>query len=138
MMEVARIKQELKQFQEAVMTLRDLDAKIPAGDEQKLEIVYMIADCYNASGDSEEAIKTLQSMLPMSPQNSAWKLESIRKMGEIYEKQEKWKEAAEVYESAGKIGDPQIAASFKERARYLRQTFLGEVIESAPPAKKKK
>jgi hypothetical protein len=56
----------------------------------------------------------------------------LRKTGEIYEKQEKWSDAAQVYERAGKLGgDPKISASFRDRARYLRATYLGEPSQPA-------
>lgn len=138
MMEVAKIKKDLNQHGEAILILKDLDAKLPSGDEQKLEIAFLIAESYFANNDPDEAIRSLKSIAALPPQNSAWKLESLRKLGEVYEKQERWAEAAQSYEDGARIsGNAQVSASFRERAKYLRETYLGAKPGGSQPSKAK-
>ncbi len=125
LLENAKIKQELKQHGEAILTLRDLDAKIKSGDELKQEINFLIADSYFQNNDPDEAKKALSTVLSLEPRNSAWKLEAYRKLGEIHEKQENWSGAVQAYEDAARgSGNAQIAASFRERARYISESYL--------------
>lgn len=137
MLEVAHIKKDLNQPGEAILVLKDLEPKIPQGDEMRQELTYLTAECYLANNDPDEAVKSLKSIAPMQPANSAWKLEALRKLGEIYEKQGKWAEAAQAYEDGGRLGgDPKVSASFRERAKYIRETQLGgKPAQRSKPAK---
>lgn len=140
MLEVAKIKQELKQHGEAVLTLKDLDAKIPAGSEMKPEVAFLIGDNYAANGDFNEAVSALNSVLSLQSSHAGpWKLEALRKLGEVYEKQEKWDGAAQAYEQGARLsGDAQISASFRERAKYLRENYLGSKASPSQTAPKSK
>ncbi len=140
LLENAKIKQELKQHGEAILTLKDLDAKVKNGDELKQEINFLIADNYFANNDPEEAKKSLNTVLSLEPRGSAWKLEAYRKLGEIHEKQEDWSGAVRAYEDAARMsGNAQIAASFRERARYISSSYLkGSAPAQPAPAQKAK
>lgn len=123
-LEVAKIRQELKQHSEAIMVLRDLDAKIPSGEEKKLEIASLLAENYIAIPDPEEAIEILRKARTWPPANSPWKLEILRILGSVYESQGAIEKAIEVYSDPAARANP----SFKKRAESLRQ----QLRESAP------
>ncbi|OGR88812.1 MAG: hypothetical protein A3A86_07575 [Elusimicrobia bacterium RIFCSPLOWO2_01_FULL_60_11] len=125
--EVGKIKRDLKAYGESILVLKDLEPKLPPGDERRLEALAVIAECYNASSDPDEALKTLKQLSAAAPSGSPWKLEALRQMGDIYEKKEAWAEAAVVYEEGGRFSsNPQVAASFRQRAKYLRENYLGK------------
>lgn len=132
LLEVGKIKKDLKQYGEAILVLKDLDTKIPVGDEQKLEIACLIGESYVANNDLEEAARTLKSVNQMPPHNSSWHLEALRLLGEVYEKQEKWSDAVAIYDEGGRLN-----ASFKERAKYIRQNYLGNNSNGSSEPKKK-
>ena len=124
MFEAAKIKKELKQFSESLLVLRDVEAKFAADDERKLETLTLIGECYISLNDSEEAVKSFKALYAGSPQGSNWKLEALRQLGALYEKQEKWGEAVSAYEEGGRTSkNSQVAASFRERAKYLKEAF---------------
>ncbi len=123
--EVGKIKRDLKLYGEAILVLKDLEPKLPAGDDRKYESLAIIAECYQGNGDLDEAVKTLKQLSAAVAGNSPWKLEAFRQMGEIYEKKESWSEAVSVYEEGGRMsGNPQVSGSFRQRAKYLRDTYL--------------
>ncbi|MBI3012862.1 MAG: tetratricopeptide repeat protein [Elusimicrobia bacterium] len=124
LLEVARIKQSLQQHAEAIAILKDLETKLLPADEQKLEVIYLIAESYLGLERTSEAIETLKKLTGSSTRNPLWKLEAFRKLGEIYEKGERWKDAAQTYEEGSRVGgSPQISASFRARAKYLRENY---------------
>lgn len=136
LLEVAKIHQELKQYGEAILVLRDLDAKVAAGDELKQEIAYRIGENYLANNDPEEAIRSFNAVGSLPPKNSDWKLVAIQKLGEIYQSQEKFSEAISVYEEASKIAtDPQAVKGFKQMITYLKQKYPGSSPGTPAPAK---
>jgi hypothetical protein len=51
----------------------------------------------------------------------------------------RWANAVQAYEDGSRLGgDPKVSASFRERARYLRETYLGGAKPApAKPAGKK-
>ena len=110
-----------------ILVLKDLEPKLPAGDDRRLEALAVIAESYNASGDPDEALKTLKQLSAATRAGSAWKLEAFRQMGDIYEKKEAWADAAAAYEEGGRSSsNPQVTASFRQRAKYLRENYLGK------------
>lgn len=136
MLEAARIKKDLNLYGEAILVLKDLDAKIPAGDELKLEIAYLRGECYLGNNDPEEAIRSWKTISALPPQHSSWKLEALRALGELYQKQEKINEAISAYEEGSRTAmDPQVSKSFKEMANYLRQRNGTTNSNSSSPSK---
>jgi len=129
--EAGKIKRDLKQYAQAVLILKDLESKLPPNDERRLESLAIIAESYSAVNDADESLKTLKLLLENTPPQSPWKLEALRQMGEIYEKKESWSEAVSVYQEGGKFtSNPQVAASFRERANFLMKSY------SVKPSKK--
>jgi len=132
--EVGKIKHELKRYGEAILVLKDLIPKLPKGDERIFESLAIIAEGYHSSNDSDEAIKTLRELSGMVNSRSPWKLEAYRQMGDIYEKTESWTKAVSVYEEGARSSsDKKVASSFRERAKYLRSTYLGSNAKSKAP-----
>ncbi|OGR82250.1 MAG: hypothetical protein A2901_09645 [Elusimicrobia bacterium RIFCSPLOWO2_01_FULL_54_10] len=132
--EVGKIKRDLKQYGEAILVLKDLEPKLAAGDERKLESLAIIAECYNANNDADEALKILKQLSAKTSAGSPWKLEALRQMGDIFEKRQSWAEAVAVYEEGGRFSsNPQVAASFRQRAKYLRDNHLGAGSKTKPP-----
>ena len=85
----------------------------------------IIAECYNANNDAEEAVKILKQLSAKAPSGSPWKLEALRQLGDIFEKRESWTEAVSAYEEGGKLSsNPQVSASFRQRAKYIRDNYL--------------
>lgn len=125
LLEAGRIKKELQRYGEAILILSDLEGKFPAGDERSLEILSLIGESYVGSNDLEEGIRSFRALASAASSNPNWKLEALRQLGQIYEQLERWSEAVSVYNEGGKMsGNPQISKSFKERAKYLKETFL--------------
>ncbi|MBI2118757.1 MAG: tetratricopeptide repeat protein [Elusimicrobia bacterium] len=124
LLEAAKLKLELKQYLEAIPILKDLSLKVEPQDEQNLEIIYLLSEAYLGNNESSSAIASLKTMVSFPIKAQGWKLEALRKLGEIYEKQEQWIAAAGAYEEGSKIStDPKVSASFKTRAKYLRETY---------------
>lgn len=124
LLEAAKLKLELKAYLEAIPILKDLSLKLEPQDEQNLEIIYLLSEAYLGNNEISSSIASLKNMVSSPIKAEAWKSEALRKLGEIYEKQEQWMEAAGVYEEGGKISqDPKVSVSFKTRAKYLRETY---------------
>ena len=125
LLESAKLKKELERYGEAILVFRDLENRFPPGDDRKLEVLASIGECYLASNDPEEAVRTFRALADAAGSNVNWKLEAFRQMGEIYEKQAKWSEAVSVYMEGGRTGgNPQVSKSFRDRAQYLKDAYL--------------
>ena len=137
--ELAKIKQELHLFDDSVAILKEVDSKLSPNDEQRPEILYLMATAYLLANQETEGIATLQMIAKIPGQDTAWQLESLRKLGEIYEKKESWAEAVTAYEAAAKLaGNTTVGNSFRDRAKYFKVNYLGAAADPSPKSKKKK
>lgn len=89
---LARLYMDTSAFDKAIPLLAGLVAEDPEVDDA----VSMLADAYERAGKSEEAIKILDQAGQREPKFYA-------SLGELYERQRRWKDAADAYGRAAKL-----------------------------------
>jgi tetratricopeptide (TPR) repeat protein len=89
---LARLHMDASAFDKAIPLLSGLVAEDPEADEA----VSMLADAYERSGKRDEAIKVLDQAGQREPKFYA-------SLGELYERQRRWKDAADAYGKAAKL-----------------------------------
>ena len=122
LLELAAIYRKQENFQDAIKTLNSLLGKVH--DEGKYEIIYNTGDCYLAMQDKEKAKLEYLKLKDSSPKTNTWRLTALIKLGEIYEEEEQWKKAIEVYEDIAKnTTKPEWKKAINQRIRLIKDAL---------------
>lgn len=109
------------------------------GKEDALEALYQMGEMSFESRQADEARDYWERLALQKPLSSAWRLQGLVKLGEIYEGEKNYPEAARIYEDISKnAATPEVAKAAAERARALiRMTYpeKGGEKQAAPAAK---
>jgi TolA-binding protein len=105
-----------------------------AGDkEDGLEAMYYMGEMNYDNQQPDEARDYWERLAQQKPAGSAWRLQGLVKLGEIYEGEKNYQEAAKVYEDiARSSGKPDVARAAAERAKSL--AAMGRQQPAAPEA----
>lgn len=91
------------------------------GREDGLEAMYYMGELNYDNHQPDEARDYWERLAQQKPASSAWRLQGLVKLGEIYEGEKNYQEAARVYEDIAKNSSkPDVARAAAERARSLR------------------
>jgi tetratricopeptide (TPR) repeat protein len=98
------------------------------GREDALEALYQMGEINNENGLPDEAREHWEQLALKKPANSPWRLQGLVKLGEIYEADRNYPEAARIYEDiSNNAASPEVAKAAAERARsLLRMTSQGK------------
>ncbi len=100
-----------------------------AGKEDGLEAMYYMGEMNYDNRQPDEARDYWERLSQKKPAGSAWRLQGLVKLGEIYEAEKNYQEAAKAYEDiARNSGKPEVALAAAERARSL----LNNMGKAAP------
>jgi len=102
------------------------------GKEDALEAQYQMGEINFENSQPDEAREHWEQLALQKPANSPWRLQGLVKLGEIYEADRNYQEAARIYEDIAKnAASPDVARAAAERARALLRT---PSTERAAPA----
>ncbi|MFH1379777.1 MAG: tetratricopeptide repeat protein [bacterium] len=88
--------------------------------ENKLEIMYKLAECYVNTDNTADAKRVFQKILARNPRKSPWRLAGMVKLGEMYEKDKNWAGAIDVYKEIALIsGTNSIGRAAKSKLEIL-------------------
>jgi len=90
------------------------------GREDGLEAMYYMGELNYDNRQPDEARDYWERLAQQKPLGSAWRLQGLVKLGEIYEGEKNYQEAARVYNDiARNSAKPEVAKAAAERARSL-------------------
>ena len=90
------------------------------GKEDALEALYQMGVMSFEGGKADEARDYWERLALQKPLNSAWRLQGLVKLGEIYEGERNYPEAARIYSDIAKnAATPEVAKAAAERASAL-------------------
>jgi len=104
------------------------------GKEDSLEALYQLGEISQENKQADEARDYWERLALLKPLNNAWRLQGLVKLGEIYEGQKNYAEAARVYDDISKnAATPEVAKAAAERAKALiRMTYPEKGASAAP------
>jgi len=106
------------------------------GKEDGMEAMYYMGEINFDNRQPDEARDYWERLGQQKPYGSAWRLQGLVKLGEIYEAEKNYQEAARVYEDiARNSGKPEVAKAAAERAKSLLSMGRSAPAEQAPAAK---
>ncbi|MDI6780730.1 MAG: tetratricopeptide repeat protein [bacterium] len=122
LIELAAIYRKQENFQEAIKTLAELLNKVHG--EAALEIIYNTGDCYLAMQNKEKARLEYLKLKDASPKANSYRLTALTKLGEIYEEEEQWTKAIEVYEDIVKnTTKPEWKKAVSQRIQLIKDAL---------------
>lgn len=134
--ELFAIQKDRKEYHAAMGTLSrimDVSAGNPA---EALEAAYRKGELFSIMGQPDEALRSWEEMVGMSPKANAFRLQALIKLGEEYEKREELAKAVTVYNDlARNASNPQMAQAARERAAGLAKRGAKAAPVPAPPKK---
>lgn len=71
--------------------------------EKRLEVMYKLADCYLNMQKNKQAMNMLNRIFRSGPRASSWRLAGMVKLGELYEKEQNWDKAVNVYKEIAMV-----------------------------------
>ncbi|PIU20055.1 MAG: hypothetical protein COT18_04275, partial [Elusimicrobia bacterium CG08_land_8_20_14_0_20_59_10] len=104
----------------ALAVLTEIYDEAP-GQEDALEALYQLGAVSLENKRAGEARGYWEKLALRKPAGSAWRLQGLVKLGELYEAEKNYREAARVYEDiAANASTPDVAKAAAERAKSLR------------------
>ncbi|MBI4801782.1 MAG: tetratricopeptide repeat protein [Elusimicrobia bacterium] len=101
------------------------------GQEDALEALYQLGAVSLENRQTEEARGYWEKLALQKPAGSAWRLQGLVKLGELYEGEKNYGEAARVYEDiAANASAPDVAKAAAGRAKSLKA-----MVQKEAPAK---
>lgn len=102
------------------------------GKDDGLEAMYYMGELSSDNHQAEEARDYWERLGKQEPLFSAWRLQGLVKLGELYEAEKNYQEAARVYDDIARNSrKPEFAGAAAGRAKALRE--MGRA-SAAPPA----
>lgn len=124
--EIFAIQKDRKDFEGALATLQQISDAAKADSDAPLEAAYRSGEIYSAMNRPDEALNSWEKAKTMKPLGNAFRLQSLIKLGEIYEKSNDIDRAVGVYEDlAAHAAQKDIANSAAQRAMALRRGGKG-------------
>jgi TolA-binding protein len=106
------------------------------GKEDGLEAMYYMGEMNYDNSQPEEARDYWERLSQQKPVASAWRLQGLVKLGEIYEAEKNYQEAARVYEDiARNSGKAEVSRAAAERARSLLGMGKSAQVKETPAAR---
>ncbi|MBI4376098.1 MAG: tetratricopeptide repeat protein [Elusimicrobia bacterium] len=125
--ELLAIYEEHQQHGLAAELLAQELGSLPQGDVRRVELAYRLAENHAAQGDEAKALEWYQQAAGSGSKKDSFRLAALAKLGERYEKAQRWAEAHEAYEDlARNVSDPQWIEAARVRAAAARER-LGQV-----------
>ncbi|MEK7858577.1 MAG: tetratricopeptide repeat protein [Elusimicrobiota bacterium] len=120
--EIFSIQKDRKDFDGALSTLAKIQGKAKADSDTPIEAGYRMGEIYLAMNRPDEAMNTWENLRIMKPLGNPFRLQSLIKLGESYEKASDFERAAAVYDDlARNATQKEIAVSAGQRAAGLRR-----------------
>ncbi|MFA6029167.1 MAG: tetratricopeptide repeat protein [Elusimicrobiota bacterium] len=119
--EVYALQKDRKDYSGAMGTLERIlsNAADPA---TAMQATYGRGEILLLMSQKDEAARTLESLLAMSPKNNGYRLQGLIQLGELYEGQQEYAKAAGVYDDIGRNAPAaQTAQAARARAEGLRK-----------------
>jgi tetratricopeptide (TPR) repeat protein len=99
--------------------------------------MYYMGEMSYDSAQPDEARDYWERLGQQKPAGSPWRLQGLVKLGEIYEAEKNYQEAAKVYEDiARNSGKPEVARAAAERAKALLNMGKAEPAPKNPAGRK--
>jgi TolA-binding protein len=102
----------------AMKTLTEIYGE-SVGKEDALEALYQMGEINFENNLPGEAREHWEELALHKPANSPWRLQGLVKLGEIYEGERNYQEAARIYEDIARNAAPEVSKAAAERARSL-------------------
>ncbi|OGS07994.1 MAG: hypothetical protein A2270_08130 [Elusimicrobia bacterium RIFOXYA12_FULL_51_18] len=103
------------------------------GKEDALEALYQMGEISFENNQLDDARDYWERLALQKPSNSPWRLQGLVKLGEIYEGERNYPEAARTYEDISKnAATPEVAKAAAERAKVLLSPAYPEKAAPAP------
>ncbi|MBI5203153.1 MAG: tetratricopeptide repeat protein, partial [Elusimicrobia bacterium] len=121
--QVFEIQKERRDYQASLETLgRILEG---AGDQNdvQLEATYRRGEVFAAMNRLDDAQSQWERLREMKPASNPFRLQSLIKLGEVYEKNQDLAKAVEVYQDLAKNASGDVSKAAKERADGLRKAL---------------
>lgn len=129
--QVFYLKRERRDHEGALQVLQDIRRAPQAGADALVEAGYREGETYTTLGRTEEAAAAYEKVRAMKPAASPFRLQSLIRLGEYYERVSDPGRAIVVYDDLGRSAtDPQLARSAQGRAAALRKS--GAQPKTAP------
>ncbi|MBI4423000.1 MAG: tetratricopeptide repeat protein [Elusimicrobia bacterium] len=132
--EVFNIQKERREYMAALDTLRRIEDGGGEAAELQLETIYRTGEIYAAMNRVDEALSSWERLREMRPASNPFRLQSLIKLGEAYEKASDLAKAAAVYEDLAKNASGDISSAARERASGLRKALKGQPGAPKPDA----
>jgi TolA-binding protein len=121
--EVFQLQKDRKDYNGAMSTL----GKILSGDidaQTTIEATYRRGEILLLTSQKDEAARTWETLLSMSPKNSPYRLQGLIQLGELCEQQQDMSRAVAAYDDISRNApNAQTAKGAKERADALRRSL---------------
>jgi hypothetical protein len=137
LMELAAIYEEHRQLPLAVELLKQQREPLAADDARRLELTVRLADDLASGGDDEGAAGEYRAAAASPLKSHSLRLNALAKLGELYEKAERWTDAQAVYVDIAKNASDKTwaaAATARAEAAGAKLAQKGEKVSSARPA----
>ncbi len=120
--EIFSIQKDRKDFDGALATLQQISDAAKVDSDAALEAAYRTGEIYSAMNRPDEAMNAWEKAKALKPLGNPFRLQSLIKLGEIYEKANDLDRAVAVYEDlAAHAAQKDIAKSAAQRAIALRR-----------------
>ncbi|MBI3552052.1 MAG: tetratricopeptide repeat protein [Elusimicrobia bacterium] len=128
--EILQLQKERKDYEGAIATLEAIRDGCKEGDAG-VEAAYHMGEISQLMGRPDEAMNAWEKARGMKPAGSPFRLQSLIKLGEIYEKGSDWGRAISAYEDlARNAPNKEVARSAAGRAALLRKDHKGASASS--------
>ncbi len=131
--ETYQIQKDRKDFDGAVATLGQIRAAAKNDVETAFETYYRESEIRVSAGRPDEAIAVWEKIRAMRPLGSQFRLQSLIKLGEAYEKASDPASAAAVYEDLARSATKDTAKAAAARAAVLRKSGGNAKPKKAAP-----
>lgn len=95
--QLAEIYEEHRQYAMTIEALGEARDVLPSDDPRRVELTHRIAEAHSALGDDAKAMQEYQQAARSPLKVNAFRLAALAKLGEFYERGERWVEALEAY-----------------------------------------
>jgi TolA-binding protein len=137
--EIFDLQKDQKKFGEALGTIERILNYGP-DPETVIEATYQQGAVLILMNQPEDALRSWEKLLAMTPKASNYRLQGLIQLGEVYEQAKDWAKAVPVYDDiSANASTPQMAKGAKDRADALRAMLQGKaapsetVAPTAPP-----
>ncbi|MDE2292241.1 MAG: tetratricopeptide repeat protein, partial [Elusimicrobia bacterium] len=129
--ELLSIQKERKDFTGAMQTIDRILGANPDPATQ-MEGLYRKGEVYVLMDQKDDAVKTWEALIPMSPKSDPYRLQGLIQLGTEYENRKDAADAVAVYEDlARNATQKEVAGAARERAKALKATLPKGAVRKA-------